>query len=95
MLAGPLAEGAAQCMNRLRQAPLLHDDMRPQRLDEHLLVDELPGPFHEVDERFEDAAGDLHLLAVSPRHQHPPQGIELEIAEFVDQVRLLRLHAVL
>jgi hypothetical protein len=51
-----------------------------------LLVDELPGPFHQVDESLDDPCGDLHLLAVSTRHEHPPQGIELEVAKFVDQV---------
>jgi hypothetical protein len=94
MLTGPLAEGAAQRMNGLGKASLLDDDMRPQRLDEGLLLDELPRPFHQVDERFEHASGDLHLLAVSTRHEHPPQGIELEVGKFVDQVSL-RIHAVL
>jgi hypothetical protein len=72
---------------------LLDDDMRPQRLDERLLLDELPGPFYQVDDRLEDASGDLNLPAVSARHEHPPQSVELEVAEFVDQVCFLLMHA--
>ena len=94
MLTGPFSEHTAQGMDRLSEVPLLHDDMRPQRLDERLLVDELPRPFHQVDQCFDNAPGDVHLLSVGTRHQHAPQSVELEIAEFVDQVCRLRLHAV-
>ena len=52
-----------------------------------------PGRSTQVEQCFQDAPGDVHLLSVGARHQHAPQGVELEIAEFVDEVWLLGLHA--
>ena len=67
--------------------------MRPERIHQRFLFDQLPGPFDQVDQRLDHAAGDVHGLAGRARSQHASQRVEFELAEFVDGESLLRLHA--
>jgi hypothetical protein len=85
MFARGFAQHAPQRVNRLREIGFLDHHVRPERLHESGLIEELPGALDEIEEGVEDPAGDLEGLSAGARLEHAPLFIQPKLAELVDQ----------
>ena len=88
-----LAQRAPQLVDRLRQAPFLDDDVRPDRLQQRRLVDQLTGVLDQIQERVEHARRERYRLPIF-RAQQALRRIELEVAELVYRRRSLFVHRI-
>jgi len=67
MLARPLAEYATQGVDGLGEIAVLDDDVRPEVLQQLLLVERLPGVLDEIQQSVENLSSDLQRTTVRAR----------------------------